>query len=237
MAKAESDGRIPKRIGNLSFYTLEGEIIVRHVSGFTADALLKSAKYELSRKNATEFGHVSSSCKLLRTALKDLLPKTNNLAIVNAFTKKMRQILEYDVVHVRGERTLASALKNESAIAALSGYNFNPDYEQQVLYELKGKELKVCLPEIVFPEQSNCIGFRVSELEFDFATLSSRLVCGDWLFYGIESLPQNVDFLVSDDKQLLQFKFVLLEMQFHDAAHGSFLPLVNDRSKAVVLLG
>ena len=101
MAKVTVEGKYPKRIGNYVLYPLNDEVIMKAKSGFTSKALKTSPKYALSRQNASEFGRVSSTCKELRLALKDYLPKKNNLLVVNNLTKKMRQLLGVDTGSVR----------------------------------------------------------------------------------------------------------------------------------------
>ncbi len=77
MAKIVSySGRIPKRIlDNYVIYNLGEDLIIREKSGFTREALLRDAKYANCRRNSSEFGRVSKTCKGIRVALAGLLPK------------------------------------------------------------------------------------------------------------------------------------------------------------------
>ena len=236
MAKVTGEGKFPKRIGDFVLYPLYGELIIRAKSGFTTEALKTSSKYDLSRKNASEFGKVSSMCKQLRVALKDVLPKKNNLLVVNSLTKKMRQVLVSDAISSRGERTLATALASLKGRQQLVGYHFNPVGMQQLDYKLEKKQVALSLTGLNFPDGANCVGFRISALEFDFNTAANQLACGSWLFYRSTGLPKT---LVATEPELT-FKsgvlFSLLEIQFYDAIEGSYIPLVDDSSKMIVLL-
>lgn len=89
-------GELPKRVENLVIYPTRYGIIIREKSGFTKEELATSEKYANYRKNAREFGRFSSSCKCLRILLAELLPKENNLAIVNGLNKKMHAVLYHD---------------------------------------------------------------------------------------------------------------------------------------------
>ena len=89
MAKLSTDIYFKARIDDFLIYPLRTMMILRKISGFTTEALETDPKYELSRKNASEFGCMSAVCKQIRLALKEILPKQNNLAVVNSFTKKL----------------------------------------------------------------------------------------------------------------------------------------------------
>lgn len=87
MAKISAEGKVPKRLGNCVVYPLDGNMILRKISGFSSIGMLKDSRYERSRQNASEFGRVSALCKKIRVVLKDILPKKNNLAVCNSFIK------------------------------------------------------------------------------------------------------------------------------------------------------
>src|SRR6187551_550093 len=98
MAKFESDGKYPKRIGDQLLYELHGVGTMRTISGFTSEGVKKLPKYILCRQNNSEFGRLSSTNKHLRVALAASLSKKNNLAITNTLNQKMRALLPFDTV-------------------------------------------------------------------------------------------------------------------------------------------
>jgi len=55
MAKFSSSGKIPKRIGTLIIYPLNGEYIIREKSGFSKEGMKDDPKYAQCRENASEF--------------------------------------------------------------------------------------------------------------------------------------------------------------------------------------
>lgn len=237
MAKlVEWDGKLPKRIDEFVIYPLGDAMIIREVSGFTTQALLKDPKYAKSRDNASEFGCVSATCKAIRVSLKELLPVKNNLAVVNSLNKKMRAVLNFDTMAVRGQRTLATALMNEEARQALEGYDFNPDANIRLDYELNGNELNIATAKIVFPEGANCIGFRIAILEFDFETKASQLSLGNWSLFGKKNLRDAINIPIREMIPQNGILFTLLEAQFYTEADGSYIPLDNDKEKRVVIV-
>lgn len=237
MAKITAfEGKVPRRIGNHVVYALDGDLVVRANSGFTSTALQTDPKYALSRQNASEFGRVSSLCKGVRMALQDLLPKKNNLAVVNAFTKKMREVMTYDVVATRGERHLAQALQDEAARGLLQGYNFNPTCSIDLPCSLEGNQLAVSTDPIVVPEGANCVGFRSVVLAFDFETGASQLGTGHWLLFGSTGLQDRIVLELPELEPQGGVVFRMLEVQFYVAEEGSYVPCADDRSKAVVIV-
>jgi hypothetical protein len=236
MAKVYSDGRIPKRIENVVIYPMHGKIIARTISGFTSEKLGVSPKYLFSRQNASEFGRLSSECKLLRMALVDLLPKQNNLAVVNAFTRIMRTVMVCDGINARGERNLASVLESIAGKKLLMGYNFNPDSAIDLHYFLKDYRLVIDARSILFPKEANCIGFRMHVLVFDFLTKTHILASGDWALYGNTTLADAVVLKLPAVNDANGVAFTLLELHYYDYNAGTYIPM-DDRSKAVLIVG
>lgn len=236
MAKITAfEGKVPKRIGDYVVYPLDGDLVIRSKSGFTSKALKTDPKYALSRKNASEFGRVSSLCKGVRMALKDILPKKNNLAVVNAFTKKMREVMTHDVVTTIGERHLAQALQHEAARRQLQGYDFNPDCSIDLQCTLEGSQLEVNTDRIVVPKGANCIGFRAAVLAFDFETGASQFVTGHWLLYSSTGLQDRIVLDLPELEPQGGVVFRLLEVQFYVEEEGSYVPSWEEQKMVLVV--
>lgn len=233
MAKIIScEGEIPKRIGAFVIYKLHDDLVIRGISGFTTKALKHSPSYERCRRNASEFGPVSSLCKKVRVALQEILPKKNNLTVVNSFTKKMREVMTCDLVSLYGERQLANALMTNAGKQLLDDYDFNPDTSILISYELHGNNLLLTTNKLVLPDGANCIGFRTHQLEFDFTNSEHQLQNGDWYFYSQSSLPDFVDLAVPDIENREGVVFTILETDFYNYEKGSYLP-VHEELKSV----
>lgn len=220
------EGKLPKRIDNFVIYPLGDDMIIREVSGFTSKGVKTHPKYEKTRRNASEFGRLSSLCKEVRLALKEFLPKSNNLAVVNSFTKKMREVMMHDQTSLHGQRNLADAFKNEVARSVLEGYDFNPDNfnpASKMDFRLRGKDrLELKVHTINLPDGANSIGFRIIVLDFDFETKASQLALGQWHFYNQPALPDVVDLTLPIVENPKGVVFTLLETSFYDEVIGSF---------------
>jgi hypothetical protein len=236
MAKIETEGEYPKRVGDYLIYDLNGQIIMRAKSGFTSHELKHATKYEKSRNNATEFGHVVTTCKHLRWALQSCLPKTNNLLVVNALTKKMRQLLTYDTTSAKGQRHLAVALSHKAVRSELKNYHFNPATHLQLQYTLNNNQLSLATNTLIFPEGANVVGCRVLVLDFDFTTTASQLEATDWYLYTAAALPKKVALPLPKIATPQGVVFTLLEVQFYTHQDGSYVPVVDDSSKVVLVV-
>ncbi len=232
MAKLYTEEFFKATVENFMFYRLKNMMIVRTASGFTKETRRNDPKYQNCTRSANEFGRVSSLCKQVRIALADILPKQNNLAVVNSFTKKMRAVLEYDTSNARGERQLANALATSAGRQQLKGYEFNPDTTIAFDYVLTENAITVNTKNIILPKGAKHIGFRVHQFAFDFATAATELVSGEW---DIESKTVTLDLpILSGVTGVL---FTILEAQFYDYVNREFVPMIEDGGKRVLVVG
>ena len=235
MAKLTTDYYFKARIDNLLIYPLCNMMVMRTISGFTKETRNTHQKYENCTRSANEFGRVSSLCKQVRTALAAILPKQNNLAVVNSFTKKIREILECDLTNTRGERTLANALATENGRQLLKGYEFNPDTNIAFDYVLTDNAVTINTKNIKFPKGINHIGFRMHRLAFDFETGANEMVSGEWVLKNKKNLKAAIEMTTPIIPAATGVVFTILEVQFYDG-NGSYAPMVEDGEKSVMLV-
>ncbi|WP_162128285.1 hypothetical protein [Flavobacterium phycosphaerae] len=236
MAILKTEGDFPKRIGNYVLYPWGDRVVVKAVSGFATETLKNAAHYEPSRQTAKEFGNVSSLCKAIRVALYGILPKQNNLAVVNAFTKKMREVITCDTTAVRGERHLTTALTTLEGKQQLKGYNFNPEAKMILACQISKDSLTFKTNDLLFPETANYIGFRVHRLAFDFTTDALELVSTNCILESKTSLPKRMNLPLPIKANTIGTVFTLLEVQFYINARGTYIPMLEDASKSVVIV-
>lgn len=174
-------GRIPKRIlKGFVMYESHGVLIIREKSGFSKEALLHSPTYENCRKTSSEFGRVSKACKGIRLALEEILPKKNNLLVVNSLTKFMYSLLTYDSKHVRGERILGTALEHKDAKNLFKAYSFNPFASIHLPAKVVNGQLEVGDCEL--PRDVSWLGIRLHVLAYDWDAFEGTLYSGGWYF-------------------------------------------------------
>jgi ribosomal protein L18 len=175
-------------------------------------------------------------CKQIRIALQTVLPKKNNLLVVNTLTKKMRQVLVFDVSSQRGERILANAMATEVGRQQLQGYHFNPEAAISLTYTLAAQRLQVDTAEIIFPEYASYVGAVALAFGFDFENAQSQLVEGERQFYSQEMMPDVFDIKVPVLEEWSGVAFVILEIKFYTEDQGSYVPVEDDRSAVVMLM-
>lgn len=235
MAIIKTPGDYPKRIGNYVIYTSREQIILRTISGFTSKALKKSAKYKKCRQNASEFGRLSALCKTIRVALQPILPKTNNLALVNSCTKIMREVMTYDILSKKGMRTLEAGLATTEGKLRLQNYHFNP----QIAYELPvvlTNEVTLETTAIVFPKQSQYMAACVYYLHCNWETKDHTLIAAEKVFYKKSEVPERISLPLPKETEGTGTVFTLLELEFYKQVKGNFIPMENDSSKVVMVL-
>jgi hypothetical protein len=245
MPKVYSEsGKYPKRVDDYVIYpNKKGEMILQKKTGFTSDKMKNDPKYEKSRNNASEFGRVSARCKQLRILLKDVLPKRNNLDIVNALVTKMRQVMVMDKTSGRGERNLGDAFRNKEARSFFLGYHFNPAAEYthtfRIPYTVSSNGLSLSIGKfsaketVSFPGRTNSAGVRLHGLYFDFNAGEGTLASSDRLFFGCHSTVDKTRLMVPapDGNGVL---FSILELQFFIDDQGSYVPVEDGKIVCVI---
>ena len=227
-------GRLPKRIGDTHvIYNLDGILVVREKSGFTRKALLTSAKYANCRLNSSEFGRVSKTCKGIRMALQSLLPKHNNLGVVNSLTKHMRSLLAFDYLNAKGSRLLRHALEHGDGQRGFVGYDFNPDGTFALSSTFA--EGQLTLHAFDSPQDLAWIGTRVHVLAFDWEAMTGDLYSGGWHFEQGMAKASTYSFpeVPVSDRSLIY----LLEVQGFEEKEGAFLPVGEKSLQVVGLMG
>lgn len=250
MAKISSDGKIPKRIDDDHvIYRLNGEYIIRKKSGFTKKGMEKDPKYARSRENANEFGAVTQLGKLIRIALKEVLPKSNNLDVCNGLTAVLRKVMCCDEVVERGNRSLKNGFETAGGRALFAGHDFNPNglfrnvFKGNYCFDSSSKLMQIApfdtANAFVFPEGANCVGLRMGILRFNFVTtVSAFFKLTDWSLFRLESgITEGFQMGIEDFPDGEGVLFFLLELSFFVEYEGSFVPYPKDDTKVVTVLG
>lgn len=73
-------------------------------------------------------------------------------------------------------------------------------------------------------------------LAFDFATGANALVSGDWVMESKSTLRKTTTMTLPTKPDASGLVFTLLEIQFYNYTEGSYVPMVEDRSKSVVIV-
>lgn len=180
--------KITGQFDGLSFYELNGKIVVRKSGGFDGKAIKSKPNYERTRENASEFGMVVQTGKEMRLALHPILKRIHSSYLHNHIVKKLHEIMRCDTVSERGKRTVALGLQTEEGRQLLDGFEFNQAVPLSSMvvsaFEALPEEGRLVFPDlrkeaIRFPEYATHIGLQFGVLWFDAEKESFTLAMGD----------------------------------------------------------
>lgn len=142
MAELKGVLKITGKLGGLSFYKMNGKIIVRNPGGFDGEKIRKDKKYENVRNNASEFGRCSKFGAQLRSALQPFVKDLNDPVLHGRMAKMLHDLMKMDVVSAKGERTVQMGLQHAESTKILDGFTWNLrdgkrcryDYEKHTLF-------------------------------------------------------------------------------------------------------
>ncbi|RXR23048.1 hypothetical protein [Flavobacterium stagni] len=127
MAKLLGGLRLKGNLEGLTFYALNGEIIVRRSSGFTRENLKQGANYARCRQTSAEFAHCGRMSTYLRQGLQPQLSKTHYAKPHNQLVKVFQQILTHDTASAPGERTVPRGLQTAAGRSLLTHFEFDSE--------------------------------------------------------------------------------------------------------------
>lgn len=119
---AKQAGHLPLKgtIGNLTFYQMKGQHIVRKKGGIDARRMAADPSFERTRENAREFGAACKAGKLLRQAFAPLLLRFRDHTVTARLSGAMYRTLQTDMLSARGERKV-----EHGNVTLLQGFHFN----------------------------------------------------------------------------------------------------------------
>lgn len=142
MAELKGILKITGKLNGLSFYEMNGKIIVRTPGGFDGEKIRIDAKYVNVRNNASEFGRCSQFGGRLRRALQPFVKDLNDHQIHGRMAKMLHQVMKHDKQSEKGKRSVLCGLQAMEGRAELArfvwnqreGNNCRYDFEKRMLY-------------------------------------------------------------------------------------------------------
>jgi hypothetical protein len=233
MGKLKGILKITGQFDGLSFYEVNGKIVVRKTGGFDGKAIKTKASYVRTRENVSEFGMVVQTGKNMRLVLRPFLKKVHSSYLHNHIVKKLHEIMRCDILSERGKRTVAQGLQTEEGRKLLNGFEFNqavplssmvvskfvvlPE-EGQLLFPGLKKE------DICFPEYATHLTLELVVLWFDTETEIFSLVKGERVVLSKTGFGPGVS-LGIDVLSGTGLPIVLLFAEFLQEVNGDLLAL------------
>ena len=125
MGKLKGIIQFTGQIDGLSFYEMNGKIIVRKTGGFDGDKIKNDANYTRVRENSSEFAHCAEMGKYFRNSLQPYLKQLHIPYVHNRVLGLFQEISRLDLVSARGKRSVINGLQTVEAKRVIERFEFN----------------------------------------------------------------------------------------------------------------
>ena len=126
MARLKGIIKLQGTLDDLTFYKTKDGNLVKTKSSISKDRIATDPAFIRTRENGSEFGSAASAGKLLRVAVKNLLSTTNS-HLTSRVTKLMMLLRTADIISVRGDRNVYTAIGTAGGQDLIKDFNFNPN--------------------------------------------------------------------------------------------------------------
>ena len=113
------------KFDGLSFYEVNGKIVVRKTGGFDSEKIKTNSNYVRVRENSTEFAQSAITGKYFRTSISLYLKKMRIPYVHNSIVSLFQQITKFDIVNSRGERKVGNGIVTVEGIKAIRHFEFD----------------------------------------------------------------------------------------------------------------
>lgn len=134
MGKLQGLIQFTGQLDGLSFYTLNGTIVVRKTGGFNGKKIKQDPNFVRVRENGSEFGHCSRLGRYFRNSFSSYLKPLQIPYVHNRVVRLFKEISVLDTIHPRGQRTVWSGLQSEDAPRIIAAFEFDNDRSFSTLF-------------------------------------------------------------------------------------------------------
>lgn len=124
-------------IDGLSFYEMNGKIIVRKTGGFDGKKIKNDANYLRVRENSSEFAHCAKMGTYFRSSLQPYLKRMCIPYVHNRVLGLFQEISKLDLVSLRGERKVFIGLQSEDAKSIIARFEFDKNRSFDVIFPFR----------------------------------------------------------------------------------------------------
>lgn len=125
MGKLKGIIQFTGQLDGLSFYEMNGKIVVRKTGGFDGDKIKNDGNYARVRENSSEFAHCAEMGKYFRNSLQPYLKQLHIPYVHNRVLGLFQELSRLDLVSVRGKRSVINGLKSVEAKGVIAGFEFD----------------------------------------------------------------------------------------------------------------
>lgn len=125
------------KLDGLSFYAMNGKIIVRKTGGFDGKKIKYAANFERVRENGREFGHCAALGRYFRNSLHPYLKSLQIPYVHNRVLCLFQAICRLDLLHERGQRTVFQGLQSPEANAIIAAFEFDKNRSFSTIFPFR----------------------------------------------------------------------------------------------------
>ena len=244
MGKLKGIVQFTGSFNGLSFYELNGKIVVRKTGGFDGEKIKKSANYARVRENSSEFGHCAKAGKYFRLAIATSLLPLRIPYVHNHVVRLFQGILKWDTLHVRGQRTVRQGLLTPEGKKALLDFEFDVTrsfgrffpFKMAIDFTAGVFEISdFSVLTLTVPKSANLVQLQlhVVTLDFDHFTPAETQTNAILLTHLGDSSVSNLSLSFTPTLADSRVKVALLEVCFLQEVNGSLVKLKGGGLKIV----
>ncbi|MBL1408808.1 hypothetical protein [Sphingobacterium faecale] len=247
MARQSSIIKLKGTIGDITFYKSKDGYLARQKGGIDKERFLNDPKFQRTRENAQEFGRAGKASKILCTAIRPVLNKTQDSRMISRLVKKMMTVIKADAVSDRGQRNV---LDGELILLQSFDFNGNAGLSATVYAPFTATidrasgvldvNVAAFTPESQIVAPGGTTHFRLIsagvEVDFENETFKLAQSASSEIAYGntlSAAIPLSNDLGVTDSTKPL---FLVFGIEFLQQVNGSFYSLNNGAFNALNLV-
>jgi len=244
MGKLKGIVQFTGSFNGLSFYELNGKIVVRKTGGFDGEKIKKNANYARVRENSSKFAHCAKAGKYFRSAIASCLLPLRIPYVHNHIVSLFQGILKLDEIQNRGNRTVRNGMLTTEGKKALLDFEFDKTQKFSRYFPFKmGVDftagsftvLDFCATTLIAPKGANHLQLQlhVAKLDFEHFTTPITQTSSIALIDLNETITYDLVLSFTPTLQDSNIHIAVLEVCFLQEVNGSFVPLKGGGLKIV----
>ena len=244
MGKLKGIVQFTGKFDGLSFYELNGKIVVRKTGGFDGEKIKKNANYARVRENSSEFAHCAKAGKYFRSAFTSCLLPLRIPYVHNHIVSLFQGILKLDEIQKRGNRTVRNGLLTSEGKKALLDFEFDKTqkfnsyfpFKMEVDFTAGTFEVPAfCSAALSAPTSADRVQLQmhITTLDFDHFTPAETQTNAIVLTNLRDSSAYNLNLSFTPTQADSRVKLALLKVCFLQEVNGSLVKLKGGGIKIV----
>jgi len=248
MGKLKGIVQFTGSFNGLSFYEMNGQIVVRKTGGFDGEKIKKNANYTRVRENSSEFAHCAKVGKYFRLAIATSLLPLRIPYLHNHVLRLFQGILKWDTLNARGKRTVSNGLLAPEGKKALLDFEFDAEYSFsrcfpfKIVIDFNTGTFEVpnfSAAALTAPKSADRLQLQlhIAKLNFEHFTSPITQTCSITPIELNETITYDLTLTFTPTPKDSDFHVAVLEVCFLQEVNGSFVPLKGGGLKIVGVHG